>query len=142
MQPARAALAARQRDVQRLGAQLRLQLAGGECVAPCLQQSFDPLLGLVDGRAASLLLIDAQCRQALHQLGQLPGLAQEARLGVFQFGRCGRSIERRLRSLYQFVQIVHRGGRNKNGRPLRDGHRMLASHRTSPARTRGASNIS
>jgi hypothetical protein len=53
MQPARAATAAGQRDVQRLGLQLGLQLFRSQRVAPGLQQRLDQLFGLIDRASSS-----------------------------------------------------------------------------------------
>jgi hypothetical protein len=107
VQPARAALAAGQRHVQRLGAQLGLQLGVGQRVAARLQRASTRCLVCVDRRAARLLLVDAECAQALEQFGQRPGLAEETRLGVLELGRRRRGVERRARRLHQCVQIVH-----------------------------------
>jgi hypothetical protein len=76
-----------QRDVQRLGLQLRFEFGVGQRLAPLGQRRLDRLLGLVDGGAARLLLLDGERGQALHQLGDAAGLADVLRLGVFQVGR-------------------------------------------------------
>ena len=52
MQAARLADAPGQRDVQRLGLQLRFQLGVRQRLAALVQRGLDRLLGLVDGRAA------------------------------------------------------------------------------------------
>ena len=83
-----------QRDVERLGLQLRLELGLGQRLARAPQRGFDRLLGRVDRGAARLLLVDAQRGQALQQLGDAAGLAEEARLRVLEFG--GRAARREV----------------------------------------------
>ena len=107
MQAAQAALAAGQRDVQRLGLQLRVEFGLGQRLSAGRERGFDALLGLVDFGAAGLLLVGRQGTQALEQLGHAAGLAQEAGLGVFQFGGRGRSGEVGGCRSHQGVEIVH-----------------------------------
>ena len=119
MQPTFAAPPARQRDVQRLGAQLRVEFGLRQRLAPFLQRRLDALLGAIDQRAARLLLVHRQAGQRLQQLGDAPRLAQEARLRVLQFGGRGRARELLLRTVHQLVQFVHvrRSTRKRAGRP-------------------------
>jgi len=94
MQATRLAHASRQRDVERLGLELRFEFFIGKRLAPRVQGRLDRLLGLVDGRAAGLLFFDRQRAHALHQLGDAAGLAGELRLGIFKVGRSGCPGER------------------------------------------------
>ena len=103
------ALAAGQGDIQGLGLQLRLQLGLGQRLAACRQRGFDRLFGLVDGGTTGLFLVHAELGHALHQLGDLAGLAQEARLGVFQVVRGSGLIETLLRAGNDGFQVVHEG---------------------------------
>mmetsp|Transcript_37514 Transcript_37514/g.87439 ORF Transcript_37514/g.87439 Transcript_37514/m.87439 type:complete len:561 (+) Transcript_37514:3391-5073(+) len=108
MQAAGAALAAGQGDVQGLGLELLLELGGGQGVAAGRQGGFDGQLALIDLGATRLFLFDAQRTQALHQLGHSAGLAEEAGLGVFQFGGRRGGSEIGLGRLQQGVEIRHR----------------------------------
>ena len=116
MQTASTARAAGQGHVQRLGLQLRLQLGLGQGIAARRQRGLDRLLGQVDGGAAGFLFFDRQLGHALHQLGDLAGLAQETRLGVFQIIRGGGFGETLLRAGNNGVQVVHGGNQEKKGR--------------------------
>ncbi len=109
VQAAGAALAAGQRDVQRLGLELLVEFRVRQRLAARGQRGLDALLELVDLRAAGLLLLDGQAGHALHQLGDLAGLAQEAGLGVLQVSgsRGGGEIAGGL--LQQLIEVVHRG---------------------------------
>ena len=121
MQAARHAPSARQRNVERLGAQLHRELFIGELLAPLGQGRLDGLLGDVDRRAAGLLFVHAQGRHALHQFGDATGFAEKLRLRVLEFGgrlgfgkgcTCG---------LDQGVQLVH--GKNFEVKKKRAGER-------------------
>jgi hypothetical protein len=107
MQTALAAAPAGQRDVERLRMQLRIELGLRERQAALLQRGLDALLHAVDRRAARFLLVDRERAERLEQLGDTPGLAEEARFRVLQFGRSRRSRELLLRALHQLVQVVH-----------------------------------
>ena len=89
MQAARATLAARQSDIQRLGLQVLLQLGFLQCLAARGERGFNGLLGLVDGSAARFLFFRRELGQLFHQRGDAARLAQKLRLGVFQVSRRG-----------------------------------------------------
>ena len=90
MQTALPARAARQRDVKRLGLELRLQFGIGQGVTPRIQRRLNRLLGQVDGGTPAFLFFNWQGRHALHQLGDTACLAQKQGFGVFQIsGRDG-----------------------------------------------------
>ncbi|MNS89236.1 hypothetical protein D3C72_1232420 [compost metagenome] len=78
--------AAGQRHVDGLGGQARVHQRIGQRLAARLQGTFHLLLDLVDARAFGLARLGVELAQALEQLGQRPGLAQEAGLFVFQRG--------------------------------------------------------
>ena len=110
-----------QRDVQRLGPQLRLELGLRELVARGIQQRLDLLLGLVDLGATRLLGFGRERGQALEQFGKAAALAEEARLGVFEFGRGRRGVELGAGLLDERVEVVHERIQTgeKKGRPRR-----------------------
>jgi hypothetical protein len=93
--------------VQRLGAQLRLELGLRKLLAPALQGGLDARLGLVDLGAAGFLLLGRQRAETLEQFGQAAVLAQVTRLGIFQGGSQPRGRKIGLRSLHQVFEIVH-----------------------------------
>jgi hypothetical protein len=111
--PARLAHAAGQRDVQRLGLELRLELFVRQLLAAVIEGRFDRLLGQVDGRAACLFLVHAQRRHALHQLGDAAGLAGELRLRVLQLRGCRRLGEGLAGTGNDGFEFVHEKTREK-----------------------------
>ena len=85
----RATLSAWQTHVERLRLELGFELCIGQRLAPRIEGSFDGLLGHVDRGSTGLFLLDRERRHALHQLGDAPGLAEVAGLGVLQGGPTG-----------------------------------------------------
>jgi hypothetical protein len=68
--------ARRQRDVDALARQPRIQLGLGKADAPRLDQPGDLVLGQIERRAAGLALVGLDRAQRLHQLGDAALLAQ------------------------------------------------------------------
>ena len=106
MQATGFALAPGQGHVQRLGAQLLLEFGVGQCAAALREGLFHRLLGLVDGRAASLLLLDAERGHPFHQLGDAAGLADVQRLGILELGGRGRLGEGLTRGVDDGIEIL------------------------------------
>ncbi len=127
MQAAGFAQAPGQRNVQRLGLELGLELGVGQFLSPLAQRGFDRLLGGIDRGATRLLGLDAQRTEALHQLGDAAGLAGELRLGVLQIGGRrgpGESLARARDDGIQFVSShrLETGAKQRNQEPT-DGNR-------------------
>lgn len=98
MQAARRQAPARQRDVERLRLELRLQRGMTKRLAPRIERRLDPLLGAVYGGTRRLACLRIELAQPLQQLGNRAALAEKARLGllqrrgVFDAGKFGRRL--------------------------------------------------
>ncbi len=77
-------IAAGQRHVDRLGGQARVHQRISQRLAAVVQGRFDAALGQVDTRAFRLARLRIELAQSLEQVGQHAGLAEKARLLVFQ----------------------------------------------------------
>ena len=87
MDTARRASPAGQRDIECFFGQARLQLRAGQLRAARVERRLELRLRGIDERAGGLAFLDRERTQALEERGQLPRLAEIARLGVFERGR-------------------------------------------------------
>jgi hypothetical protein len=87
VQPAAAAAAARQRDVERLSGEPGFEFPQFQLFSAGIESRLDLLLGSVDPLPEGFLFFRRKGTQLPQQRGQLPGLAEVFRLGVFE--RCG-----------------------------------------------------
>jgi len=86
--------AARERDVERLLGEPRLERRLGDRGAARLEGRLDFLLRAVERRAGSALLLGGKRLQRGLEGGELAALAQEARLGVLEARGIARRAER------------------------------------------------
>ncbi len=106
VQAAAAAAAARQRDVERLLGQARLELRVRQGAAALLERGFDAVLGGVDRLASGLALLGREPAERLQQPGEFARLAEEARLGVLERRGVARGGELGAGARDDFVGII------------------------------------
>src|SRR5260221_1013875 len=112
VQPARAGAAARQRDVDRLGVELAVELAREDRLAARLHQRLDFGLGAVDRRTRLRTLLGGQPAQALEQLRERARLAEDARPRQLELGHAranGHGLARGGDDLFEFFHRKRRG---------------------------------
>ena len=100
-----------QRDVDDVGGQPRLQLAGLEPAAARLERGLERPARLVGGAADGAALLRRQLGDAAQQVGQLGLAAQEAHADVLQRGRVRRAGDGRLALGAQLCDAVKHGAR-------------------------------
>ena len=88
-----ASAASGERDVERLRGKLSFKLRFGELVAAAAKRRLELGLGLVDARSGGRPRRGGELSQRLERLGQLTGLAEILRLGVFERCRIGAGRE-------------------------------------------------
>src|SRR4051812_2676087 len=108
MDPAAAALAPRQRDIQRFLCKACVEFAIGERLPARNQRGFDLVLSLVDTPPRCRPLLDREFAEPLHLLADGAGLAEIAGLDLLELRRRRRSGECARGLVYQLSKRVHR----------------------------------
>jgi len=103
VQAAAAAAAARQRHVQRLLREARLEFFQFQFVSAGIKRRFDALLGGVDALAEGFLFVRPEGTELLQQRSKFSGLAEEFRLRILERSRvCGAGELRKGTTNYFF----------------------------------------
>src|SRR5262245_30081900 len=127
MDAARLAHATRQRDIDSLLGEARVELRRGDRGAAIGEQSLDPILRVVDAAAAVALDLGWKLAEPLQELGDDALLAEEARLRVLERRQLVGRGELRSRFGDDRVEVLH-------GRPEPISARLRATARASARR--------
>ena len=96
-----------QGDVERLGGELGEQRGFAQRVAAALECGLDRGLGGVDRGARLAARLGLELAERLQALGERAGLAEIARLGLFELRAVGRGGEFGGGQLYQLIELFH-----------------------------------
>ena len=109
--------ASRQRHVDRFARELGGEFRLGHGRAALVQKRFDFGLGAVDFLTAGPTLFMRQLSELLHERGQSSGLAEKARLGVFERGGLLGLSKSQAGGFDKFRKFLHSGVILKAARP-------------------------
>ncbi len=107
MQAPAARAAPRERDVERLLRQPRIELPLRQRVAPLGERGLELVLRRIDAAAGLAPRFRRKFAQPLEQIGQHSGLAEKMRLRLFQFGGIIDAAELLQCGTDYFFQIIH-----------------------------------